>query len=121
MASPLELAKRRGYRAFTMPVLLRDAMIPFQEYVNRVRQSVVAIQAQGGTGAEWVLAGAAGLAPGDAATVAKALELAMPAVSLSLVRQLRTRQLSPAAATAMSHLPLIAATLAHSRIIAATL
>jgi galactonate dehydratase len=78
VAGPLDRAKRRGFRAFTMPVLLRDAMIPLQEYVNRVRQSVAAIQAKGGAEAEWVLDGAAGLAPGDAATVAKALELTHP-------------------------------------------
>jgi galactonate dehydratase len=74
ITGPLERAKRQGFRAFTMPALLRDSMIPLQEYVNRVRRRVSAMQAQGGEDAEWVLDGAAGLAPGDAATVAAALE-----------------------------------------------
>jgi galactonate dehydratase len=43
-------------------------------YVNRVRKRVASFQAKGGDGAEWVLDGAAGLTPGDAATVAAALE-----------------------------------------------
>ena len=46
-------------------------MIPLQEYVDRVRQRVTAMQANGG---EWVLDGAAGLTPGDAALLATALE-----------------------------------------------
>ena len=74
VAAPLERAKRQGFRVFTMPALQRDAMIPLQEYVDRVRKRVVNIQAQGGAEAEWVLDGAAGLTPGDAATVANALE-----------------------------------------------
>lgn len=66
-----ERAKRQGFEAFSSPVLQRDAMIPLQEYVNRVRKQVAAWQAKGG---EWVLDGAAGLTPGDAAMVATALE-----------------------------------------------
>jgi galactonate dehydratase len=73
-AAPLERAKRRGFHAFTMPILQRDSMIPLQEYVNRVRQRIAKIQANGGDSAEWVLDGAAGLTPGDAAMVATALE-----------------------------------------------
>ena len=73
-AAPLERARRRGFLAFTMPVLQRDAMIPLQEYVDRVRKRVANMQAMGGTGAEWVLDGAAGLTPGDAAMLAAALE-----------------------------------------------
>ena len=49
-------------------------MIPLQEYVDRVRKRVTAIQAKGGPESEWVLDGAAGLTPGDAATLATALE-----------------------------------------------
>jgi galactonate dehydratase len=71
IAAPLERARKQGFQAFTMPALQRDAMIPLQEYVDRVRKRVANIQAQGG---EWVLDGAAGLTPGDAATVATALE-----------------------------------------------
>jgi galactonate dehydratase len=72
--APLERAKRQGFRAFTMPALQRDAMIPLQEYVDRVRARVARMQSMGGAGAEWVLDGAAAMTPGDAATVAKALE-----------------------------------------------
>ena len=74
IGAPLERAKRLGLRAFTMPALQRDAMIPLQEYVNRVRRRVAAMRAQGGQGSEWVLDGNAAMTPGDAATVAKALE-----------------------------------------------
>jgi galactonate dehydratase len=72
--APLERAKQQGFQVFTMPALQRDAMIPLQEYVDRVRKRVTSIQAKGGAEAEWVLDGAAGLTPGDAATVANALE-----------------------------------------------
>ena len=73
-AAPLERAKRQGFRAFTIPALQRDAMIPLQEYVDRVRARVAKMQSMGGAAAEWVLDGAAAMTPGDAATVAKALE-----------------------------------------------
>jgi galactonate dehydratase len=73
-AAPLERAKRQGFRAFTIPALQRDAMIPLQEYVDRVRAQVAKMQSMGGAAAEWVLDGAAAMTPGDAATVAKALE-----------------------------------------------
>lgn len=77
-ATLVERAKRRGFHAFTMPVLLRDAMIPLQEYVNRIRRNVDAMRSHGGTQSEWVIDGAAGLTPGDAATVARALEKTHP-------------------------------------------
>ena len=57
-----------------MPALQRDAMIPLQEYVDRVRKRVASIQTKGGSNGEWVLDGAGGLTPGDAALVATALE-----------------------------------------------
>ena len=74
IAAPLERAKRQGFQAFTMPALQRDAMIPLQEYVDRVRKRVNGILPKGGADAEWVLDGAASMLPGDAASVAKALE-----------------------------------------------
>jgi len=74
----LERAKRQGFLAFTMPALQRDAMIPLQEYVDRVRKRIAAIQAKGGAGAEWVLDGAGTMTPGDAAAVATALERTHP-------------------------------------------
>lgn len=73
-AGPLERAKKSGIRAFTMPVLQRDAMIPLQEYVDRARRRVAAIQSTGGAGSEWVLDGGPGLTPGDAAMLGVALE-----------------------------------------------
>src|SRR5215204_3640305 len=44
IAAPLERAKRQGFQVFTMPALQRDAMIPLQEYVDRVRKRVASIQ-----------------------------------------------------------------------------
>jgi len=73
-AAPLERARRQGFRAFTMPVLQRDGMIRLQAYVDAVRQRVAGMRAKGGADAEWVLDCAAGLTPGDAATLARALE-----------------------------------------------
>ena len=73
-AAPLERARRHGFQVFTIPVLQRDGMIRLQYYVDAVRKQVAGMQAKGGAGSEWVLDGAAGLTPGDAATVAKALE-----------------------------------------------
>ena len=74
IAGPLERARRLGFQAFTMPALQRDGMIPLQEYVNRMRKQVDAIRAKGGADSEWVLDGAGLMTPGDAATVATALE-----------------------------------------------
>src|SRR5439155_23862322 len=54
-SAPLERAKRQGFRAFTIPALQRDAMIPLQEYVDRVRARVAKMQSMGGAAAEWVL------------------------------------------------------------------
>jgi galactonate dehydratase len=76
IAGPLERARSRGFLAFTMPALQRDAMIPLQEYVDRVKKRVSAIRAKGGDSAEWVLDGAGLMTPGDAASVATALERA---------------------------------------------
>ena len=73
-AAPLARAMKLGFQAFTMPVLQRDAMIPLQEYVDKVRKRVAAFQAKGGPTAEWVLDGAGELTPGDAAMIAMALE-----------------------------------------------
>jgi galactonate dehydratase len=74
IAGPFERARRLGFLAFTMPALHRDGMIPLQEYVDRVRRRVAAIRTKGGADAEWVLDGAGLMTPGDAATVATALE-----------------------------------------------
>src|SRR5262249_3790611 len=60
------------------PVLQRDEMIPLHEYVNRVRSRIAKMQELGGAGAEWVLDGGGAMTPGDAATIASALERTHP-------------------------------------------
>ncbi len=70
----LDRARKQGFLAYTMPALQRDGMIPLREYVDLVRKRVAAIRAKGGADAEWVLDGAGLMTPGDAATVATALE-----------------------------------------------
>jgi galactonate dehydratase len=74
IAGSFERARRLGFLAFTMPALQRDEMIPLQEYVDRVRKRVATIRGKGGADADWVLDGAGRMTPGDAATVATALE-----------------------------------------------
>ena len=74
IAPSLERGRRAGILAFTMPVLQRDAMIPLQEWVDRVRKRVAAIRAHGAPDWEWVLDGGGQMTPGDAATAAAALE-----------------------------------------------
>ena len=78
IAPSLERAQRQGFTAFTMPALRRDSMIPLQEYIDRVRKQVAAIQAKAVPGSEWVLDGAGGMTPGDAAAAAVALEKTHP-------------------------------------------
>jgi galactonate dehydratase len=78
MAAPLERARRQGIRAFTLPVPPREAMMRLQDWVDSVRKRLADMQARAGEGAEWVLDGAAALTPGDAATVAVALERSHP-------------------------------------------
>jgi galactonate dehydratase len=77
-APSLERAKRQGFGAFTMAAPQRDAMIPLRAYVDAVRKQVADMQALGGATAEWVLDGAGAMTPGDAATVAVALERLHP-------------------------------------------
>jgi len=74
----LDRARRAGMRAFTMAVPPRDSMALLQDWVDRVRKRVSTMQGQGGEGSEWVLDGAASLTPGDAATIAVALERVHP-------------------------------------------
>lgn len=76
ISGPLDRARARGFLAFTMPALQRDAMIPLREYVDRARSRVAAIRGKAAAGSEWVLDGAGLMTPGDAATVATALERA---------------------------------------------
>jgi galactonate dehydratase len=74
----LERAKRQGIAAFTMAAPLRDAMIPLRAYVDLVRKSFEDMRALAGPSGEWVLDGAGAMTPGDAASVAVALERSHP-------------------------------------------
>lgn len=78
MAAPLERARRSGIRAFTMALPPRESLAPLQVWVDQVRGRVTNMQARGGANSEWVLDAAGGMTPGDAATVAVALERAHP-------------------------------------------
>lgn len=78
VAPSLERAQRQGFRAFTLAAPQRDAMIPLQAYVDLVRKHVAEMQAKAGAASEWVLDGAGAMTPGDAATVAAALERIHP-------------------------------------------
>jgi galactonate dehydratase len=74
----LARARRAGIRAFTMAVPPREPMALLQDWVDRVRARFATMQVHGGEGSEWVLDGAASLTPGDAASIAVALEKAHP-------------------------------------------
>jgi galactonate dehydratase len=73
-APSLERAQRQGFQAFTMAMPQRDAMIPLRAYVDLVRKHVAEMQGSAGASAEWVLDGEGAMTPGDAASVAVALE-----------------------------------------------
>jgi galactonate dehydratase len=77
-APSLERAKRQGIQAFTTAAPLRDAMIPLQAYIDVVKKHLADMQALAGPYAEWVLDGAGAMTPGDAASVAVALERVHP-------------------------------------------
>jgi L-alanine-DL-glutamate epimerase-like enolase superfamily enzyme len=53
---------------------IRDAMIPLRAYVALVRKQYAGLQRLAGASAEWVLDAAGAMTPGDAASVAVALE-----------------------------------------------
>src|SRR5262249_4303636 len=73
-APALERARRLGFQAFTISVPERDAMIPLRAYADVARARLTDMQALAGPSAEWVLDGEGAMTPGDAATVAVALE-----------------------------------------------
>jgi galactonate dehydratase len=73
-APSLERAKRQGFQAFTTAAPQRDAMIPLRTYIDVVRKHMTDMQALAGASAEWVLDGEGAMTPGDAASVAVALE-----------------------------------------------
>jgi galactonate dehydratase len=73
-APSLERARRQGFQAFTTAAPQRDAMIPLRAYVDLVRKHMTDMRAAAGASSEWVLDGAGAMTPGDAATLAVALE-----------------------------------------------
>jgi galactonate dehydratase len=77
-APSLERAKRQGFQAFTTAVPQRDAMIPLREYVDLVKKHLEDMRALAGASSEWVLDGGGAMTPGDAATLAVALERLHP-------------------------------------------
>jgi len=74
----LARARGHGMRAFTTPIPPRESMSRLRDWVDSVRKDVGEMRSHGGEDSEWVLDGAAGLTPGDAATVAVALERTHP-------------------------------------------
>jgi galactonate dehydratase len=78
VASSLERARQRGFQAFTLAAPQRDAMVPLRTYVDMVRQHVADMQSKAGGSAEWVVDGEGAMTPGDAASVANALERIHP-------------------------------------------
>jgi galactonate dehydratase len=74
----LDRARRQGIRAFTMSVPPRESMSLLQDWVDRVSKRVADMRTRAGEGSEWVLDGAASMTPGDAATIAVALERVHP-------------------------------------------
>jgi len=77
-APSLERSKARGMQAFTAAAPIRDAMIPLRAYVDLVRSQYADRQRLAGASAEWVLDAAGAMTPGDAASVAVALERSHP-------------------------------------------
>src|SRR5947209_4693095 len=77
-APSLERAKAQGIQAFTTAAPIRDAMIPLRAYVDRVIQHYADMQRLAGAAAEWVLDAAGAMTPGDAASVAVAIERSHP-------------------------------------------
>ena len=74
VAPSLERAKKQGFQAFTISAPQRDPMIPLRAYIDLVRKHMTDIQAMSGAAAEWVVDGEGAMTPGDAASVANALE-----------------------------------------------
>ncbi|HEY3836163.1 MAG TPA: enolase C-terminal domain-like protein [Bryobacteraceae bacterium] len=74
VAPSLERARKQGFQAFTISAPQRDPMIPLQAYIDLVRKHMTDIQAMSGAAAEWVVDGEGAMTPGDAASVANALE-----------------------------------------------
>jgi len=71
---PLRRAAAQGFRAFTIPLLPRDPMTRIQSYVDQLRQWVERLRTMAGENADFILDAAGTLTPGDASSIATALE-----------------------------------------------
>jgi galactonate dehydratase len=74
LAGPLKRAISQGFKAFTVPIPARDAMWRIQAYTDLVRQRVDRMRNLAGADADLALDAAGALTPGDAASLATALE-----------------------------------------------
>jgi len=74
LAAELKQAAERGFRAFTVPIPIRDSMWRMQAYVDNVRARIQRMRTLAGPDRDFVLDAAAKLTPGDAAFIATALE-----------------------------------------------
>jgi galactonate dehydratase len=70
----LELAKQRGFKAFTFPLPDRNAMTGLQEHIDAIRKRIERLRSIAGDDSDFVLDGAGSMTPGDAAATATALE-----------------------------------------------
>lgn len=70
----VELAKQRGYKAFTFPLPERSQMTRIQDHIDVIRKRVEHLKSIAGEDSDFVLDGAGSMTPGDAAAVATALE-----------------------------------------------
>lgn len=75
LAAPLKRATGQGFRAFMIPIPVRDSMMwQMQSYVDAVRDRVQRLRTMAGAESDLVLDAAGTLMPGDAAFIATALE-----------------------------------------------
>ena len=74
LLASLQPAVQRGFKAFTVPVPVRDSLWRMQAYVDSVRARVARVRSVAGADMDFVLDAAGTLTPGDAALLATALE-----------------------------------------------
>ena len=75
LEAPLRRAVSHGFKAFSVPIPARDAMMwQMQAYVDLVRRRVDRVREIAGAESDLVLDGAGSLMPGDAAFIATSLE-----------------------------------------------
>lgn len=99
----LRRARQAGYRAFLAPLPPVRAPNQGQAFVHSVRRRLEALRAAGGEDADLVLDGSSCLTPGDAASLAEALERfhllwfdePCPVSNLAAVRKLAAENVTP--------------------------